>query len=203
MFIMSTIHEIYLITNRYLIINNRNNWIVKLNLNYYIPILIFVPIGLSFPNYFAFSIVQSEENSELYYSTFSNFAQSNYFKAGFVLTLLIMNIFSLIILVTMTIRCSNAYKNRIQIKRKIAIQSILNLKKLDNSYTRITMILTVLFILSKFTDFLNTITTRGLYIANLDLSELLISVLNLVRTFSLLMYFGLHAFNGFLYIRIY
>lgn len=30
-FMISPLHEIYLITNRYLILKNRNNWIVKLN----------------------------------------------------------------------------------------------------------------------------------------------------------------------------
>jgi hypothetical protein len=33
-FMISPLHEIYLITNRYLILKNRNNWIVKLKLKY-------------------------------------------------------------------------------------------------------------------------------------------------------------------------
>ena len=130
----SSFHEIYLITNRYLTLNNTNNWIVNIKLKYYVAFLILLPTILG-TTFFYFLIQINQSDNELFYSSWSNLAQTKYFL---IYITFIENILPLFGLLIMSILCTLAFKKRILLKSKITSQSISNLKKLENSYTRIT-----------------------------------------------------------------
>ncbi len=102
----------------------------------------------------------------------------------------------------MTFLCLNEYKKRIKIKSKVQIQSIRDLKKLENNYTRITIILTILFATTRFADSLTTLINRVIFLKISNQSNITISLLNLIRQITLLMYYGSHSFNQLLYIWI-
>lgn len=160
-------HEIYLITNRYLTAKNKNNWIIKLKLKYYIPILIIFPLAFSLPIYFSFTIKLSNENRELYNWTLSDLSETYAYRAYFLLGVVVENIIPLIILVTMN------------------IQSLRNIKKLDNCYTRITIIITTLFIITRVTDFVSGLSSRAAVFFIPSSEILTISVINLIRQLAL------------------
>lgn len=202
MFMTSSLHEIYLISNRYLILGNKVNWIVKLKLIYYIPILVIIPLAFCSPLYFIFSIKRSDQSSELFYWTWSVTTRNYLFRAYNFLIVIIENIIPLTVLIIMSVLCIREYKKRILIKSKIVIQSMnKNLKKSENSFTRITIILTILFIITRISDFISTLLLRGAYLFFLK-NEILISVINLIRQLTFLLYFGLQSFNGLLYVKI-
>ena len=196
MFLMiSSLHEIYLITNRYLILKNRNNWIVKIRLNYYIPILIILPIILVKPFSFIVKIVQYEKSDELYYWTWRDFIKTKYLSFYLCFNIFIQSILPLVILAIMSILCNREYKKRVQIKSKISIHSVIKLKKTEQSYIRITIIITALFIITRFSDFLGGSLMRGLYLLSIAPDKIAIALINFLRQFSYLIYFGLHSFN--------
>ena len=198
---ISSLQEIYLITNRYFALTNRNNWFVSLRMRFHIPFLVIFPILLGSPYLLMVKIVPSKEYNGLYYWAWTDIAKTNYFIVYFLLVLLFENILPLIILLTMSILSHYEYKKRIGIKSKITIQSINNLKKLENSYTRITIILTVIIIISRIFDFVIGLSIRGIKIFNLKLNENTVSTINLIRQIVFLLYFGLHSINGILYVQ--
>lgn len=119
MLLMSSIHEMYLITNRYFVLKGKANWISNIKLKYYInyvPFLIIVPIALLCPTVLVISIRRKEVNSELFYWEVTEIGQTNYIRAYFLILIFIKNIIPLIVLVTMTIICQNEFKKRFQIK---------------------------------------------------------------------------------------
>ena len=200
---ISSLHEIYLITNRLFILKNRNHWVVNIRFIYYIPFLIIIPLAAVIPFSFMFSINKSEKNSELYYWFFSDTIKNSFgFRAYFLVLIFIENILPTIFLLILSILCHKQYTKRIQIKSKITIHAINDLKKLENGYTRITIILTVLFIITRFSDFLIGISIRAIVILNLKIEKMEVSLLNFIRQFTFLLYFGLFSFNGLLYIQI-
>ena len=113
----SSFHEIYLITNRYLTLNNTNNWIVNIKLKYYVPFLILFPTILGTPLFFLIQINQS--NNELFYSSWSNLAQNKYFLIYILFMTVIENILPLFGLLIMSILCTLAFKKRILLKSKM------------------------------------------------------------------------------------
>ena len=204
MFMISSFHEIYLITNRYLILKNRNHWIVNINLKYYLPILIIMPTLFIAPLILIISINRSKENSEDYYFSFTNITQTNYFRAYIISSIFIETIFPLVFLIVTSILCHKQYKRRIKIKSKLTIVSIQNLKTLENNYTRIAIILTILFIITRFSDFLFSLVARAQYIIypNVDSDKIMNSVIFLMRQISYLFYFGLDSFSGLIFLQI-
>lgn len=199
MFMQSSLHEIYLITNRYLTLKNNNNWLIKLKLKYYIPVLVIIPLAFCSPIYLSVMIKPSDEHSELYYwSVLDN----NLIRASLLLLVFFENIVPLIILVIMSVLCQMEYKKRIIIKSKIIIQAITDMKKLGHSYTRITIIITTLFIITRVTDFFSSVSARAVYLVDFEIDTNIISIINFTRQLVLLVYFGLHSFNALLYVQI-
>ena len=199
MFMQSSLHEIYLITNRYLTLKNNNNWLIKLKLKYYIPVLVIIPLAFCSPIYFSVMIKPSDEHSELYYwSVLDN----NLIPGSLLLLVFFENIIPLIILVIMSVLCQMEYKKRIIIKSKIIIQAIKDMKKLGQSYTRITIIITTLFIITRVTDFFSSVSARAIYVVDFEIDTNIISIINFTRQLVFLVYFGLHSFNALLYVQI-
>ena len=203
-FFMSTIHEIYLITNRFLILKNRNNWIVKIMLKYYVSFLILVPLCFYLPTFFVITIKRSKENSDYFNRDLKESSNNIFFRVYFLLLIFFETILPLISLLTMTVLCHNEYKKRIQIKSRIIVQAkiIAKLKKLENSYTRITIILTCLFMATRCSDCIVSLLIRAIQVLNLKLEKNTFSFLNFLRQFTYLLYFGLHALSGLMYIQI-
>lgn len=199
-YLISALHGIYLISNRYLIIKNRNHWIVNIRLIYYIPILIILPCLLIFPVTLVISINKSAENSELFDWTWSSDFETLYFRVYMLFLIIIGNLLPLVILLIMNFLCLNEYKKRLKIKTKITIQSIENLKNLENDYTRATIILTVFFVITRLSEILNGL--FAVYSLNSNFDIIKISVFNLTKQFSYLFVFGLSSFDGLLYLQI-
>ena len=201
LFVTSSFHEIYLITNRYLTLKNMNNWIVKLKLKYYVPFLVLFPMGLVIPFLIIVSINQSKKNSELYNWTV-NVGDNYLYMIYFMILLLIENILPLTILVIMSVLCQIEYKKRIQIKSKIIVQRLAYLKRKERSYTRLTITLTVLFTITRIIDFVSGLTIRAVVVLGIQFGQVTYSMLHCIRQFNFLLYFGLHSFNGIIYIQI-
>ena len=198
----SSLHEIYLITNRYMILKNRNNWIINIKVRYYFPTVILVCIMLVIPYFFIFEIKYEEIYQNYYWVWTDSFMNSKYFKGLIFLLGFTENVVPLICLVTLIILCQIQYKKRIQIKSKITIQSIKNLKKLENSYIRITLIQTVMYIISKLSDFLSSSLLRVVFFLDIEFSELTLSLIDFSRQFAFFLLNGLHSFDQLLYIQI-
>lgn len=199
MFMISSFHEIYLITNRYLILKNSKNCIVRLRFIYYIPVLVLVTLCSFVPIYFIIEIKPINEESELFYYKF-DLNLNKYFMLYTLFRFFIENIFPFVALTILSVLCTSEYKKRLKIKSRSMIQTIHNLRKLENSYTRITIILTVLFILTRFSDFLIGVAYR-LTLSRTE-NKLILSIVTLIRQSAYILYFSLHSLNGLLYIQI-
>lgn len=199
MFMVSSFHEIYLIANRYLILKSRNNFIVRLRLIYYVPTLVLVPLGSFAPSFLLIQIQPVNEQSNLFTYSY-DFERYKYFRYYILLRSVIENLLPIVALTVLSILCTSEYKKRIEIKSRITISTIYNLKKLENSYTRITIILTVLFILTRLSDFV--IETGYRVTFTRIQNELILSIVRLIRQSAYILYFSLHSFNGLLYVQI-
>ena len=198
---MSSFHEIYLIANRYLILKNRNHWIVNIRLKYYIPFLVILPLFLLAPIFPAISVKESKENTQLFYWAWTIYAQNAYFKFYLGFLAFAETILPLITLIIMNILCNIQYKKRIKFKLKVKSQTIKDLKKLENAYTRITIILTTLFIVTRTLDFFSSLLTRGMLIFDIRFASFIISTIILIRRFSFVLFYGLNSLDVILYIK--
>ena len=204
MFIITSLHEIYLITNRYLILKNRNKRINNFKLKYYIPCWISICLILVIPYFFIMDI-RFDEKTQKYYWIWSDITKNKFFRNLIFLLGFTENILPILILVTMTILCQIEYKKRINIKSKITIQSIRNLKKIENIYTRITIIITVLFIIIRSSDFLSSLSVRFVQFIDIKIDEFALSLLDFSRQFTFLLLFYIHSMGFYIYklIKIY
>ena len=75
LFMTSAFHEIFLIYNRVIIIANKKNISAHVNLKYYVPMIVIIPILMFFPAYFSFTIAQHASDKTLYFTTLSNFGE--------------------------------------------------------------------------------------------------------------------------------
>lgn len=178
------------------------SWIINIKLRFYASFLVIIPTILLCPTALMISIHPKEVNSELFYWKLSEISQTDYVKVYFLILVLIENILPLIILVTLTMFCQSEYKNRMRIKSKMISQSLINFEKLQNAYTRIAIILTVLFIITRLSDFAVKMLIRSIFLLDLKLDRTTLSVIYMIRQLKFLVYFGLHSFNQLLCVQI-
>ena len=194
-FTMSSISEIYLILNRYLILKNIRNCFFDVKLRYLVPFIIIVPIVLYLPIYL--SIELTSEGNEIYTNSWTGFGKTSIFKFYTLIILvpeIFIPVFSLIILSILTIR---AYNKRMCNQAEFMTTSIRHLKRLEMRHTRITVVLTILFVFSRMVDSCASILVRFSYF---DTFFLEITILNMLRQFTLLISFCMHALSNVLII---
>ena len=194
-FMMSSISEIYLILNRYLILKNIKNCFYDVKLRYYVP-FICGTILLFMPAYFAINIVPDKKtHDELYTWNLNDFGNTTIFKLYTIVMLVPEILIPVITLTVMSILTIRAYNKRIENQAEFMTTSIQHLQKLEKRYTRIAVILTILFVFSRTADAIVAVFMRlyGFFYIEYENSA---SMLNMFRQLTLFMSFCMHAFSN-------
>ena len=95
MLMTSSLHEVYLITNRYFILKKRDHCIINIKLKFYLPILVILTTFVFVPIAFVVDFNKWKMNGELYHWTWSNIAQTVYFSAYFLSLIFFENLMPL------------------------------------------------------------------------------------------------------------
>lgn len=109
-----------------------------------------------------------------------------------VLPVIILTIFSLVSI--------QRFKKFMRIKRQITRESRDNLDKKENSFFRMTLIVTVLFALTRTTDMISNILQKYFFYKNGDISDETKAVIDLVKQITMLMMISCHTFNACIYV---
>ena len=193
--LMSSISEVYLIPNRYLILKNIQNCLFDIKLRYYVPLIILLPLFLLLPVFFSFYITH-EEDTNFYKVELNDFGESLYFKV-YLLTTLVPEIFlPVIILTILSILSIRAYHDRIGNQAEAMSTSIERLHRLEKRHTRIAIILTILFLFSRTCDSIGAILIRLYRFRSVLSISNDVSVLNAFRQATLFISFCMHAFSN-------
>lgn len=198
-FAVSSIHEIYMITVRYYIIRGEKKWFLNIKLKFYIPLLLFVPILLSVPSYVAVDI-KPEVTGDLYYWTLSELGNSLLFKVYGAVVLLPGTLILLIVLTVMNILTIKAFYEYTK-KKAVLLKEKRTLKdKQKIRFTRIMIILTVLFIISELCIVFTDLFGRLIVSFDTEYQEELLALGNCLRQFGLLFVFAIHSLDLFVYV---
>ena len=144
---VASTHEIFLITQRYLIIKRKNNFLTNIKLRYYVPFIFLAPLLLASSFYMAIQLYPVK-NSHLFYWSRSEFGESLFFKVYSIVTILpesLMLVFTLAVVNILTVRAFIKYsKYRSKLLNKVQISK----EKSKIKFTRIISILTIFHIIT-------------------------------------------------------
>ena len=190
LFLMSSISEVYIILNRYLMLKNIRNCLYDVKLSYYLLFIILVPTIIMLPTYSAVEISRIGE-SEFYELNFTNIGKTVYFRIYLLAVIIPDALLPVITLTVMSLLTIRAYNNRLGNQAEFMTTSAERLKKLEKRHTRITIILTILFAISRTFDTISAIFIRleGYEIVSAD-------ILNMVRQITLMISFSMHSLSN-------
>lgn len=200
MFSMSSFHEIFLVLNRYMHMKNKNHWLANIKLKYYVPTLVVISFLLIAPFYFTFEIVRVD-GEDLYYSKTTKFGQGTFIKLYTVFLILLRICVMLPTLMIITILCQTKYKKILRTKANVMKPSARKLLKLEQKYTRITIIMTVLTLIVKLLDTSSVVANNVIKYLDLELPALIVSLISLYRQSTFLIYFSFYALIELIFIQ--
>ena len=198
-FMSSSIHEIYLIVQRYLIIKG-NKIFSNIKLKFYVPLIFLVPFILTSPFFFAIEIKPKGNDDDLYFWTQTRFGRTLFFKMYSLIITLPECLLSVIILITMNIITIKAYKDRMNIKKKFNNRRLATKTKIENRFTRIMIVLTVIFSFSKTSENVMAVIIRYSAFFGIKFGVEVVAIINCVHQFTLLFLFSVHSFDVFIYV---
>lgn len=85
-----------------------------------------------------------------------------------------------------------------EIRREFISESHENLSRAENRFYRMTLILTIVFVLARTVDMISGILIRLIYFFELEFG--FVSVVNLFRQITILIMLATHAFSAFIYV---
>ena len=194
-FMMSSISEIYLIINRYLIIKNIDNFCHDIKLKYYIFLIIILPILMFIPGYFGVQIDPVEIGSEFYNINLNYFGKTELYKFSTIAMLVPEIVIPILTLSTMIILTIRTYNERIQNQAEFMQTSIKRIQTLEKRFTRIAIVLTLLFVLSRTADSCLAVIIRLNGFFSITVSNKT-SILNMLRQLTLFISFSMHSLSN-------
>lgn len=196
---VSSLHEIYMITERYYAIKGEKKWFLNIKLKFYVPSIFLIPVLVSILIFMAIEI-KPEENGDLYYWTLSEYGESMFFKILSSIIILPESLLLVMILTIMNILTTKAF---IEYSRKKATLKNQNKRVKDKQkiqFTRMMIILTILYIVTALFDDATAMLTRITIYLDIEFSSHTIALFNCARQLSLLMIFASHSFDVFIYV---
>ncbi len=199
MFCVSFYIEVYICFNRYVIISNKNIKYNKISIKYLMPGIIVFSTLLFVPTYFSMEL---EYNStyELYVVVFNNIGKSKIMISFSLFVVLIELVIPLILTTILNTMNVTEYRNRIKEKMTLNASFHKNLSKKEIKFTRITMSITFIYILSHTCDLAGAISYRLVIGWNLNPLEELNSIIIFFRTFTMFILFFQHSYNSIIYL---
>ena len=182
-FMISSLHEIYLIT-RYLIIKNKKNWFVNIQLKCYIPSIVLIPSIMTFFFHICFEIICIEDLCSWKLSKIGNSTVSKVTLITFAIPEMFLPV---IVLMIMSILVTKSYHERIGIKSKLLSKSTNKKQNKEKRITCIILLLTWLIIITRIFDALIALYLR-IY-AWKSISFVPVIIIRFLRQFSFLLQF--------------
>ena len=198
LFMISSFHEIFLIVQRYLVIQNSSKWFMNIKLKFYVTGIVLGSFLVSIPSFFAIEI-QPEEKGDLHYWRVSKFGKTIMMKAYAILCILPETVVPSIVLVVMNIVTLRAFKKRLKIKARIKKQQKIMFKKSEIRYTRIILIMSTLFVITRLGDSIGSFINRSIILLEFDKESNQVSIANCFRQITIFFYFSLHSFDMLLF----
>ena len=164
-FMVLSLSEIYLTFNRIYAFSNSKNRLSYIPIKYYMMIIIGFPFSLSIIPYFSLSIKELNQTGVYYWST-TTFGFSKLFLFYTLLVLVFESIIPTILLIAFNIIVLYKYKKRSKFRISLNIQSIENIKKTDNRFTKMIIIITGVYSVTHFFDMLSAIANRIVIFSN-------------------------------------
>ena len=198
---VSSLHEIYMITQRYLIIKGKNNWLLNIKLKFYVLFIFLIPILFSSVFFFSIDLVQEKDGSDLYTWNKSEFGETLLMKIWGIVVIVPSSIILVTILTVMNILTVKAFMGFLKNKRKIGNQGpSISIKKSDKRFTRITITLTCFYIITALSEDSVASFIRVINALKIDVSSEVFHILNCIRQLTLLSIFSVHSFDVLIYI---
>lgn len=157
---------------------------------------------MAIPVYLAIDISPVNDSSLLYRWELSAFGNTFGFKMYSVVSLLFETILPITGLTTMSILTIRAYRTRMRNQAEFMSTSINRLQNLEIRFSRIIVILTLLFIISRTGDSAVSIGMRSIVYFKIDYTTESGLIVNFFRQLTLFFYFSVHSFNGLIYLVI-
>lgn len=168
-------------------------------LKFYVPVIFLVPIIASTIIFFGIEI-KPEEDGDLYYWTFSEFGKTIIYK---IISIIVILPESLLLVMILTVMNILTLRDFIQYSKNKAVLRSLNRREQNNQniqFTRIIIILTILFIVTALFDNSSAIFARLIILFELELNQETIAIGDCIRQFTLLLIFIIHSFDVFIYV---
>ena len=198
-FFASVWAEVYLNYTRFATLVDTNKFIIKRSIKYYFMGLIVVSILPFVPIFLAKSIEPVKPTG--YYAALNSFGKSDSFSYYFLPLLLIESVIPMCLLLMLSIL--NIYHFRKIMLQKFAKNAEPKnkkaIKKTEIKFTKLIIILTLIFMIAHISDLLSAISIRLLTIGVIDYTTSNFSIINFFRAFTLLTSFLQYAIGIFIF----
>ena len=198
-FFASVWAEVYLNYTRFATLVDTNKFLIKRSIKYYYMTLIVISILPFIPIYFAKSI--EPLNPTGYYAALNSFGKSDYFSYYFLPLLLIESVIPMgLLLMLSTLNIHHFRKIMLQKFAKNAEpKNKKTIKKLEIKFTKLIIIITLIFMIAHISDLMSAISIRLLTIGVIGYSPSNYSIINFFRAFTFLISFLQYAIGIFIF----
>ena len=170
-------------------------------IKYYMMIIIGCPFSLCIPSFFSLSIEQVN-HTDVYYWTTTAFGFSKLFLFYSLLALVFESIIPTILLIAFNIVVLFKYKRRSKFIISLNIQSVDTIKKSENRFTKMIIIITGVYSITHFFDLLSSIANRVVSYTDFQFSDQTKSIVFSSRALAYLFLYLQFVFNLFIYVSI-
>ena len=197
----SALSEVYLTFNRIFTFTSKTNILKNISIKYYMTFIWTLSISLVGVSYFSVNIKETNQTGMFYWSP-STFGMSGFYKSYILVMLVVETVFPALMLTISNIIILISFKQRMNTKINLQVQSIGLIKKSEIRFTKMILILTGLFMSIKFFDMLSSISFRYATFYYNNFSKFTISLIDIFRQLSYLLIFMQYVLNIFIYVVI-
>ena len=197
----SALSEIYLNLNRIFSFSNRNNLLNNMPVKYYMTCVVLTPVVFAVIPYLGVEIKRMNE-SNMYSVSTTSFGKTAFFQYYVLLSLALESVLPTLILISINLVVLIKFRQRMNFKINMNIQTTSFIKKTEVRFTKMILILTGTFTLTRFLDMISAISYRYVNYFQIKCDEDAKSAINFFRQFTYLLLFLQYVFNIFVYVKV-
>ena len=197
----STLCEILLTFNRALSFSTKRNLLNHWSIKCHMLCCLMVPFSVGVPVIFSFQLKPLNQ-THMFYWTLTSFGETRFFQCYTLVLLIVEYFIPICLLLILNLIILSKYKRRMRAKLSLSIVATQVIRKSEIRFTKIILIVTGVFVISRALDMMGSLFSRLEYILIINYIVLDKALINLMRQITYLVVLLQYTVNIFIYVSI-